>query len=287
MHLTVDNPYTGEAACTVPLADSARVTEVLDGAREAARAFRETTLEDRKALCTRALTRMEDAGDAIAADITHMMGKPLAQAKNEIRTMGERARYMIGIADAALADTSLPKKEGFSRRIVKEPLGVVLDLPAWNYPLLTAVNVVFPAVLAGNSVIVKHSPRSPLSGEHFARAFAEAGGTLANLVQSLDCDHATSEKLVGDARVDHVVFTGSVFGGRRMLQSGLERVSDARQKLARGFFSKRHRHYVGNSPVGIFFEQSQESLDQHARFPRSRARRHDHPPAPRLNGFKL
>ena len=105
---------------------------------------------------------------------------------------------------------------------MREPVGVVLDLPAWNYPLLTAVNCVVPAVLAGNAVIVKHSPRSPLCGEHFARAFAEAGAP-AHLVQALHCDHAQSERLVGDERVDQVVFTGSVFGGHRMVEAATRR----------------------------------------------------------------
>ena len=98
-----------------------------------------------------------------------------------------------------------------------------LDLPAWNYPLLTAVNCVVPAVLAGNAVVVKHSPRSPLCGEHFAAAFAEAGAP-AGLVQALHCDHPTSERMVGDARVDHVVFTGSIFGGHRMVEASVEAV---------------------------------------------------------------
>jgi acyl-CoA reductase-like NAD-dependent aldehyde dehydrogenase len=105
---------------------------------------------------------------------------------------------------------------------VHEPLGVVFDLPAWNYPLLTAINCVVPAVLAGDSVVLKHSPRSPLCGEHFARAFADAGGP-PHLVQSLDCDHPTSERIVGDERVDHVVFTGSIFGGHRIVEAGAKR----------------------------------------------------------------
>ena len=109
----------------------------------------------------------------------------------------------------------MPSTDGITRRIQKRPLGVVLDLPAWNYPLLTAVNVVMPAVLAGNAVIVKHSPRSALCGAHFARAFQKAGGD-ERIVQALDCTHEACEKLVGDARVDHVVYTGSVFGGKRI-----------------------------------------------------------------------
>lgn len=220
--LTVDNPYTGDVACSVPLADEATVNTVLDQARDAARAARSLPLSERKALCERMVAAMEARAEEIAADISRMMGKPLGQARGEIRGMAERARYMISIADTALADLVLPHKAGFERRIAKEPLGVVLDLPAWNYPLLTAVNVVVPAVLAGNAVVVKHSPRSPLCGEHFARAFAEAGAPQ-HLVQAMHCDHPTSERMVGDARVDHVVFTGSVYGGQRLVQASAGR----------------------------------------------------------------
>lgn len=220
--LTVDNPYTGDVACSVPLADEAAVNTVLNQARAAAKTARATPLSQRKAWCERMVAAMEAHADAIALDISRMMGKPLAQAKNEVRGMAERARYMISIADTALADLILPHKAGFERRIVKEPLGVVLDLPAWNYPLLTAVNVVVPAVLAGNAVVVKHSPRSPLCGEHFARAFAEADAPPM-LVQALHCDHPTSERMMGDARVDHVVFTGSVYGGHRLVQAAAGR----------------------------------------------------------------
>jgi acyl-CoA reductase-like NAD-dependent aldehyde dehydrogenase len=216
--LTVDNPFTSETACSVPLADEAKVNETLDRARDAARAWKSSAIDERLALAEKAVAAMEKAADSIAADISRMMGKPLGQAKGELRGMAERARFMASIAKASLADVVLPEKENFERRIVKEPLGVVLDLPAWNYPLLTAVNVVVPAVLAGNAVIVKHSPRSPLCGEHFARAFREAGAP-AHLVQALDCDHPTSERMVGDPRVDHAVFTGSIFGGHRIAQA--------------------------------------------------------------------
>jgi acyl-CoA reductase-like NAD-dependent aldehyde dehydrogenase len=213
--LTTDNPFTGEPACTVALADVQVVSAVLDRARDAARGWRTSALGQRLALCERAVASMEAQGETIAADITRMMGKPLAQSRGEVKTMAARARHLMSIAEGSLADVVLPSAPGFERRIVREPLGVVLDLPAWNYPLLTAVNCVVPAVLAGNAVIVKHSPRSPLCGQHFARAFAEAGAP-PHVVQALHCDHATSEAMVGDERVDHVVFTGSLFGGRRM-----------------------------------------------------------------------
>jgi acyl-CoA reductase-like NAD-dependent aldehyde dehydrogenase len=220
--LVVDNPFTGEPACEVPLADQRAASAVLDHARAASRAWRDSPLSERLALCERAVAALEVRSETIAADITRMMGKPLGQARGEVKTTAVRARHMMSLAEAALADVALPPMPGFERRIARAPLGVVLDLPAWNYPLLTAINCVVPAVLAGNAVVVKHSPRSPLCGEHFARAFADAGAPR-DLVQALNCDHAQSERLVADERVDHVVFTGSVFGGHRIVEAAAKR----------------------------------------------------------------
>ena len=213
--LVVDDPYTSEEAARRPLADEREVDQVLDQARAASRSWGETPVAERVALCERAIAQMEGASDAIALDITRMMGKPFRQAKNEVAGMAKRARHMCTIAEASLADVVLPPLSGFERRIVRAPLGVVLNLPAWNYPLLTAVNVVVPAVLAGNAVVLKHSTRSALCGEHFADAFARAGAP-EHVVQALHCDHATSERMVGDPRVGYVAFTGSVQGGHKL-----------------------------------------------------------------------
>ncbi|MFS8065617.1 MAG: aldehyde dehydrogenase family protein [Byssovorax sp.] len=213
--LLVDDPYTLAETVRLPLAGDPEVRRALDAARTAGRAWGHSPIAERVALCLRAVEAMEADKEDIAADITRMMGKPLKQARNEVGGMVKRARYMISIAEDSLADTILPELEGFERRIARAPLGVVFCLPAWNYPLLTAVNVVIPAILAGNSVVLKHSPRSPLCGEHFARAFAKVGAPPA-LIQALHCDHATSEKIAADPRVDFVAFTGSVHGGHRI-----------------------------------------------------------------------
>lgn len=219
---TIDDPFTGETACTVELADDAEISRTLDRAREAARAIRTLSVEERVALCERALAAFEARAEEVARDVTKQMGKPLSQSRGEVKGMAGRWRHMQEIAAASLADVVLPPKEGFERRIAKAPLGVVLDLPAWNYPLLTAVNAVVPAVLAGNAVVLKHSPRTPLCGAHFSRAFDAAGGP-AHVVQSLFVDYATTEKMVGDERIDHVLFTGSVHGGHRIQAAAKDR----------------------------------------------------------------
>lgn len=220
--LTVDNPYNESTACDLELAEWSSVSMVLDRARMAAEQVRRMAVADRIEIVERAIRLMENRRNELAADISKMMGKPLAQARNEVGGMALRARYMMSITEASLADTHVNVESGFERIIRKEPLGVVLDLPAWNYPLLTAVNVVIPAFLAGNAVIVKHSPRSPLCGEHFSRAFRDAGASTG-MVQHLHCDHPTSERIVGDPRVDHVVYTGSVFGGHRIVAAAANR----------------------------------------------------------------
>ena len=219
---TVDDPFTGENATSVPMANDATIGKTLDQAREAARALRKMPVEERIALCDRALAAFEAKAESVAKDITTQMGKPLSQARGEVKGMAGRWRHMMEIAKESLADIVLPPKEGFERRIAKDPLGVVLDLPAWNYPLLTAVNAVVPAVLSGNAVVVKHSPRTPLCADHFARAFAEAGGP-ASAVQALFVDYETTEKMVGDSRIDAVLFTGSVLGGHRIQAAAKDR----------------------------------------------------------------
>lgn len=220
--LIIDNPFSLDEAARRPLIEGGEVDRRLDAAAAAARAWARTPISERAALCTRAVERMEASAAGIAADITRMMGKPLRQSRNEVGGMARRARHMISIAEGALADVVLPL-DGFERRIVRAPLGVVFNLPAWNYPLLTAVNVVIPAVLAGNAVILKHSARSALCGEHFADAFAEAGAP-PGLVQALHCDHATAERVAADRRVDYVGFTGSVEGGRKLYAAAAAKV---------------------------------------------------------------
>ncbi len=219
---TVDNPYTGDLAASVEPTTPAQLEAVLDKARAAHRALRAMTVPQRVQLVLRACEAMERRAGEIALDITRQMGKPLSQARGEVGGMAGRLRHMASIAEEALADVVLPPKDKFERRIAKEPLGVVLDLPAWNYPLLTAVNAVVPAVLAGNSVVLKHSPRTPLCAGHFERAFVEAGAPEGT-VQAIFLDYAGTEKLVGDPRIDHVLFTGSVLGGHKIQAAARDR----------------------------------------------------------------
>jgi acyl-CoA reductase-like NAD-dependent aldehyde dehydrogenase len=129
---------------------------------------------------------------------------------------------MIGVAPQALADIPAGVKPGFQRFVRREPLGVVLVIAAWNYPYLIAVNSVVPAIMAGNSVILKHSRQTALCAERFAEVF-QAAGLPEGVFQFLHLDHALTAQAIADARVAQVAFTGSVAGGRAMEEAALGR----------------------------------------------------------------
>lgn len=216
--LKVINPFTEEAAVTLPMLRQEDLDALVARARQAFAAWRTTPIAERQALCERFMSAFSEMRDQVASDITAQMGKPRQQSLNEVNGMLDRARYMIDIAPKTLADEYLPEKPCFTRYIRHEPLGVVLDIAAWNYPLLIAVNVVVPAVLAGNAVIIKHSSRTPLCGRAFVQAFAKAGAP-GGLVQDIVADHAVTGALIKHPGVNFVSFTGSVRGGHEVVQS--------------------------------------------------------------------
>ena len=140
------------------------------------------------------------------------MGRPLAQAPGELRGFEERARAMLDFAPDALRDWQPPERSGFQRWIQREPLGTVLVLAPWNYPYLTAVNTLIPALAAGNSVLLKHSDQVPLCAERLERT-ARAAGLPEGVLQVLHAHHDDVARMVADPRVHFVAFTGSNEGG--------------------------------------------------------------------------
>lgn len=216
--LRVDNPYSGEIVFEAPLLEADRLDEVMDRSHAAHREWRAVSLDERRRVVDRFVHEFRSRADRYAEEITDAMGKPLGQAQGEIRGMLDRVENMSRIAEAALADERLPEKEGFDRFIRREPVGVVVVLAAWNYPLLIAINPTIAAVLAGNSVVLKHSSRTPRCGEQIAEAFAAAGAP-EGLVTAVHTSHAVAEKLVAHPKAGFVSFTGSVGGGHRIYQA--------------------------------------------------------------------
>src|ERR687898_2737258 len=129
---------------------------------------------------------------------------------------------MIDIAGEALADLEVGERAGFTRFIRRTPLGVAFVIAPWNYPYLTAVNAVVPALIAGNEVILKHSAQTPLCAERIGEAFA-AGGLPAGVFQHLHLSHDAAARIIDSGQVDFVSFTGSVAGGRSVQEAASHR----------------------------------------------------------------
>ncbi|KAH9982600.1 succinate semialdehyde dehydrogenase [Lactifluus volemus] len=152
--------------------------------------------------------------DEIPLELTLQMGRPVSQNAGEIRGTLERAKYMLSIAESSLADVGLQDtdKPGFRRFIRRTPLGVVLVIAPWNYPYLTSINSVLPAIIAGNTVLLKPSPQTPLTAERLALALHNAG-LPEDVLQVLHLSPPLTAFVVHHPLVDFVSFTGSVVGG--------------------------------------------------------------------------
>ena len=98
----------------------------------------------------------------ISEELSRQIGRPISQAASELKGFKERADYMLSIAEEKLSDIDVTKDNNFKSFIRRRALGVVFVIAPWNYPYLTAVNSIIPALAAGNSIILKHSAQTPL-----------------------------------------------------------------------------------------------------------------------------
>src|SRR5580692_6473815 len=210
------SPVDGRIYVERPLETAAGIDRVLDAARAAQLAWGRTPLAARCEVLGNAVDAFVAKANDIAAEITWQMGRPIRHSPGEIRGFEERARYMLGLAPAALAPVQPGDKAGFDRRIKRVPLGVIAVVAPWNYPYLTAVNAVMPALIAGNAVVLKHSHQTPLCAERFHEAFAGAG-VPAGVFQYLHLSHTDTARLMSEPRIAGVCFTGSVAGGHAVV----------------------------------------------------------------------
>jgi len=260
-HLECISPVDGRVYVRRELASGARILAVLKAARTAQAQWQATPIAERQRVLLAGVDAFVADAAAISAEITWQMGRPLAHTPGEVRGFDERARHMIAIAPQALADVAPDPRDGLQRFVRRDPLGVVFVIAPWNYPYLTAVNSVVPALMAGNAVLLKHSAQTPLCAERFAQAFAVAG-LPAGLFAALHLDHAAALGLVGDPRVDFVAFTGSVEGGHAVQRAAADRFIGTGLELggkdpAYVRADADLAHAVDNIMDGVFFNSGQ------------------------------
>ncbi|MDH3668447.1 MAG: aldehyde dehydrogenase family protein [Paracoccaceae bacterium] len=216
--LKLISPVNGELYSERPVASREAVEAAVSAARSAQKAWAARPLAERVAVVREGIARLRAMNDEVVPEIAWTMGRPIRYG-GEIGGVEERAYHMADIAAEALAPVEIEDSAKARRMIRREPLGLVMVIAPWNYPYLTAVNAIAPALIAGNAVILKHATQTLLAGERFQRAFDEAG-LQQGLFRNLVLDHETTEAMLADRLVDHVNFTGSVGGGR-----GIERAA--------------------------------------------------------------
>jgi len=219
------NPATEQLFRAIEPTSESEIESILSRMRVAQQQWRDVPVEQRMDICCQFINAFRAMKEAIALDITRQMGKPIVQARREVDAMLDRAQTMVRLAPGVLQDELLPPREGFRRFLRHEPLGIVLDIPAWNYPLLIAVNVIVPALLAGDSVLIKHARLTPLCGDAFVEAFHKTS-LPPDLVASIHVRHSTIRKLIETRAVDFISFTGSVEGGREVYQAASTQLLD-------------------------------------------------------------
>jgi len=206
------SPVDGSVYVERPYAAPEDIAQALTRAVRAGEVWRDVPVAERAEVCARAVDAVVAARDDIAGEITWQMGRPIRYSPAEVGGFEKRARHMIAIAPEALADIGIGDREGFTRFIRRQPLGVVFTVAPWNYPYLTSVNSVIPALMAGNAVILKHSAQTPLAAERYAEAF-DSADLPTGVFQFLHLNHPSTAKVIRAPEVDFVAFTGSVGGG--------------------------------------------------------------------------
>ena len=209
------SPIDGRVYAERPVASAEQIQTCFANSRTAQQTWKRLSIQERAKYCHAAVDAMLAMQERIVEELAWQMGRPISVGAGEMRGFEERARYMIGIAESALADLVPSPKTGFERRIVREPLGVALTIAPWNYPFLTTVNSVIPALMAGNTVVLKHAANTLLVAERFQDAF-DAAGLPQGVFQHLVLDHAQTAQIIQAGLADTVCFTGSVAGGKAM-----------------------------------------------------------------------
>jgi len=224
------SPVDGSVVFERALDGADEVERVLAAASNAFETWREVDLDERCTMVRRFVELAVHDTDAVAQELTMQMGRPVRDGGGEVGGWLLRGRTMVDLAPEALADIELGARDGFTRYIRREPLGVVFVVAPWNYPWLTAVNALVPALVAGNTVVLKHSEQTPLVAERIGRAAREAG-LPEGVLQVLYLDHGGVADVIVDPRIAFVAFTGSVEGGHAIQQAASKRFIGAALEL--------------------------------------------------------
>ena len=218
------SPVDGSVYATRPTEAAESVRHRLGVARAAQKAWAARPLAERIELVREGVARLDRVNADLVTELAWQMGRPVRYG-GEMGGVRERTAYMAGIAERSLAPEVIEDSDKFRRVLAREPVGIVFVIAPWNYPFLTAINTIVPALIAGNAVVLKHASQTPLAGERLAQAFAHLP---EGLFTNLFLDHATTQRADRRARV-------------RLHQLHRQRARRAGDRARRGRHLRRHR----------------------------------------------
>ena len=205
------SPIDGSVYAERPALTPAQAADAAARAKSAQRDWAARPLSDRIARVMAGIQALNAMKDDIVTELAWQMGRPTRYG-GEFGGLNERATYMASIAESALAPMMVEDSATSRRYLAREPVGVVFVIAPWNYPYLTALNTIVPALIAGNAVMLKHASQTLVVGERIAQAM-QAGGVPGDVFQNVVLDHAGTEALIQARAFGFVNFTGSVAGG--------------------------------------------------------------------------
>ncbi|NND50576.1 MAG: aldehyde dehydrogenase family protein [Rhizobiales bacterium] len=235
--IEVLSPVDGSVYADRPVARDGEVEAALARARAAQAEWCQVPIAERGRFILAMLDAMLAMKEELVPELAWQMGRPVRYG-GEFGGFEERLKWCVENAAAALEPIEFTDQPGFRRYIKRQPAGVVFVIAPWNYPYLTALNTIVPALLSGSAVIHKAASQTLLVGERFQQAFDDAG-VPAGLFQNLVLSHRQSERIIADNLVDHVNFTGSVSGGRAI------------EKAAAGTFTTLGLELGGKDPAFV------------------------------------
>ena len=255
------SPVDGSVYAQFDVAGDDAVTAAFARAGAAQKGWAALSIGERAAYCSRAVDAMVAMKDEIGPELAWTMGRPVRFGAGEVGGFEERARHMIAIAEAALAPVDPGPKDGFECYIKRVPHGVVLTIAPWNFPYMTAVNSIIPALMAGNTSVLKHASATLPIGARFQKAFDEAGlpeGVFQHVVLS----HEATGRVISGGLADMVCFTGSVGAGRAMEEAAAGRFIPVGLELggkdpAYVRADANIAHAIENIADGVFFNSGQ------------------------------
>ena len=218
MKLETISPIDNSIYCSFDAHNQNDVDIKVKNAQKVFKDWSKKSIEERISFVQKMIDYIVSQEEIICKEISWQMGRPYKQVSGEIAGFKQRAEYMISIAIQSLQPYYPINIPNFERWISKEPLGVITVLSPWNYPFLTSVNVIIPALIAGNVVILKHSSQTPLVAEHYKKASLEANFP-EGVFDILHLSHNDTNYLISQKEIQGVYFTGSVEGGKKVQQA--------------------------------------------------------------------